>query len=282
MRSVVTLHATFGAVVSTTLTLVAHRAARLEPSVTEQSTGVVPSGKNVPGPGEQVGASVPQQTSDAVAATIPVAPLLPVHSRTFCAGHVIVGGVVSTTFTLEEHCCAFPDGSVAEQVTGVVPSGKAPPEAGLHDGDKVPAHTSDALAVNVAVVLCDPVHSSVCGVGHVIDGCVVSTTRTVVVQLAGFAAASCARQVTELSPRAKPEPDGGLQPSSTAMPQLSLRLGPANDTGVVAPAHSTAAGVEQVIDGPVLSATVTSAVHVSVTQLRDDPTVNVTVVFPSP
>src|SRR5262245_47193929 len=168
MRSVVTLHATFGAVVSTTLTLVAHRAARLEPSVTEQSTGVVPSGKNEPGPGEQVGARVPQQTSDAVAATVPVAPPLAVHSPTFCAGHVIVGGVVSTTFTLEEHCFVFADGSVAEHATGVVPSVKALPEAGLHDGVNAPAHTSDEVAVKVAVARSDPVHSSVCAVGHVI------------------------------------------------------------------------------------------------------------------
>src|SRR5438046_2666965 len=134
--------------------------------------------------------------------------------------------------------------------------------AEVHDGDKVPEHTSDALAVKVAVARCDPVHSSVGGVGQVIDGFVVSATRTVVVQLAGFAAASCARQVTVVLPRANPEPDIGLQPSSTAMPQLSLRLGPANETGVVAPEHSTAAGVEQVIDGPVLSTTVTSAPHI--------------------
>ena len=44
ITSVVTLHVTFGRVVSTTCTLVPHFAPRFEPSVTEQLTGVVPSG----------------------------------------------------------------------------------------------------------------------------------------------------------------------------------------------------------------------------------------------
>ena len=82
--------------------------------------------------------SGPQQTSDAVAVTVAVAPLLPVHSRTFPAGHVIVGGVVSTTVTLELHWFEFDETSVAEHATDVVPSGKALPDDGVHDGDKVP------------------------------------------------------------------------------------------------------------------------------------------------
>ena len=44
ITSVVTLHLTVGRVVSTILTLVGHVDVRLEPSVTEQPTAVVPSG----------------------------------------------------------------------------------------------------------------------------------------------------------------------------------------------------------------------------------------------
>ncbi len=101
------------------------------------------------------------------------------------SGQVIVGGVVSTTVTLAIHSLVLPEGSDAEHDTGVVPTGKALPDAG-QVAVTDPAHTSDALAVSVAAALSSPVHSSVWGAGHVIDGSVVSTTRTVVVQLDWF------------------------------------------------------------------------------------------------
>jgi hypothetical protein len=48
------------------------------------------------------------------------------------AGHVIIGGSVSLTVTVNEHVAVFPDASVAVQVTVVVPSWKVEPEAGTH------------------------------------------------------------------------------------------------------------------------------------------------------
>ena len=75
------------------------------------------------GPGEHVGDSAPQQTSEAVPLTVPVAPLLPVHSRICCGGQVIDGAVVSRTVTLVPHCAWWLDPSVTEQLAAVVPSG---------------------------------------------------------------------------------------------------------------------------------------------------------------
>jgi hypothetical protein len=47
------------------------------------------------------------------------------------------------TFTVKRHVAACPDGSVAVQVTVVVPSGKQNPEGGLH--------TTVALQLSLAV-----------------------------------------------------------------------------------------------------------------------------------
>ena len=47
------------------------------------------------------------------------------------AGQVIDGGCVSFTVTVNEQLVVFPLGSVAEQLTVVVPFGNAEPEGGL-------------------------------------------------------------------------------------------------------------------------------------------------------
>jgi len=149
--------------------------------------------------------------SEAVAVTVVVAPLLPVHSTTFGAEHVIVGGVVSTTSALEPHCRVFDEGSVAEHVIGVVPRGKLLPEAGLHEADTRPQQASLAVALKVALACWLPVHSTVCAVGQWTDGGVVSATFTANEQEPGFPDASDAWQPTEVVPRAKLVPEAGLQ-----------------------------------------------------------------------
>jgi hypothetical protein len=232
---------------------------------------------------EHAGDSVPQHTSDPVADTVARDPLLPVHSSTLGAGQEIVGGWVSRTVTLLVQLPVLLEGSVAWHPRDVVPSGKALPDSGRQEGVSGPAHVSEALAENVAAALRDPVHSRVIAAGQVTAGALVSTTATVVSHDEAFCAPSCALQVTFVAPSANPDPEAGAQPSSVAAPQLSVACGPPKDTGVVAPAHSAGDGdAGQVIDGPVLSTTVTSPVQESVAQLRGDPTSRVTLVVPRP
>jgi hypothetical protein len=52
------------------------------------------------------------------------------------AGHLMTGGSVSTTVTVNEHVLVTPeDSSVAVQVTVLVPTEKKEPEGGLQDAD---------------------------------------------------------------------------------------------------------------------------------------------------
>ena len=123
----------------------------------------------------------PAQMSLAVARPgVTGAPAGLVHSAVIGAGQEMLGGVVSTTVTLEPQEFEFPELSVALQDTGVVPNGKLFPDAGQLVEAK--PQLSDALALKVAVALLDPVHSAVWGAGQVIVGASASTTVTTAVQ----------------------------------------------------------------------------------------------------
>ena len=92
-------------------------------------TVVVPTGKVEPEGGEQITGAVPSTRSVAVGgAKVTTAPAALVASTVWFAGTpLIVGGVVSTTTTLNVVFVAFPAASTAIQVTTVSPTGKSEP-----------------------------------------------------------------------------------------------------------------------------------------------------------
>ena len=62
-------------------------------------------------------------------------------------GHVIVGAWLSFTVTVNEQVETLPAGSVAVEVTVVVPTGKIEPEAGVEE--TVAEQLSDAVTAKV-------------------------------------------------------------------------------------------------------------------------------------
>lgn len=112
-----------------TVTVNEHEAVLPDASVAVQVTVVVPTGKVEPDAGEQTTVT-PGQLSDAVGAKFTVAEvrighLEPAAVKMF-AGHVIVGGCVSLTLTVNVQVGP----AVEVHVTVVVPTGKNEPEAG--------------------------------------------------------------------------------------------------------------------------------------------------------
>ena len=107
-----------------------HVAVLPELSVFVQVTVVVPCGNVDPDAGVQT-VVAPGQLSEAVGAgKVPVALVVSAAPVTvWFAGHVIVGGWVSLTVTVNVQLVGP---SVAEQVTVVVPTGKNEPDAGEH------------------------------------------------------------------------------------------------------------------------------------------------------
>src|SRR4051812_46169821 len=84
-----------------------------------------------------------------------------------------------------------------------------------------------------------PVHSAVIGGGHAMRGMVVSTTVTLVVQLAVLPEPSVAEKVSAVVPSGyEALPEG---PASAGLPQLSLPVAPGTVTAAEAfPVHSAA------------------------------------------
>jgi hypothetical protein len=101
----------------------------LNPSLAEQVTVVVPTGKFEPDEGEQFGMIEPATASVAEAApyVTAVPEGLPVVTLSF-AGGVTTGGVVSTTVTLNDEAAELP---ASVQFTVVGPSGNVVPDAGV-------------------------------------------------------------------------------------------------------------------------------------------------------
>jgi hypothetical protein len=129
-----------------TVTLKLPLATLLLESLAEQFTGVVPTAKAEPEAGVQVTGTLPSTRSLAVAVKDTVAgprsPIVTVMS----AGRLRAGAVVSTTVTVAVPVPMLPGGSVAVQVTVVVPIGNVEPEATSHDTATEPYTASTALA----------------------------------------------------------------------------------------------------------------------------------------
>ena len=84
---------------------------------------------------------------------------------------MMLGAWVSFTVTVVVHWLELPEPSVAVHDTVVGPSGKVEPDAGLQLG--LPTEQlSVALALNVAVALLFPVHSTACPAGQLMTGAV--------------------------------------------------------------------------------------------------------------
>jgi hypothetical protein len=105
------------------------------------------------------------------------------HCTVTFGGHVIVGGVVSTTVMVCVQVAMLPHASVAFQVRVIVCAFPQPEAA---ESLKVTVGVRPQLSVAVAIPVADGLvlagHCSVALVGHVITGGVVSATLTILVQ----------------------------------------------------------------------------------------------------
>jgi hypothetical protein len=103
-------------------------------SVALQVIPIVPRPNVEPDRGEHVtGSELPSTRSLALAEKLTGAPLCPVAGVDMSEGTVTVGGVVSTTVTLNELLPLYPESRfwpVAVQVTSVVPRGNVDADAG--------------------------------------------------------------------------------------------------------------------------------------------------------
>src|SRR5688500_8733752 len=140
-----------GGVVSRTCTVNEPLALFPALSVAVQLTVVIPSANVVPAAGVQAGVIAPSTRSEAVAVNETAAPAAEVASAMMLSGSVSIGGVVSTTFTLNDAVASFPAASLAEQFTAVSPSGNVLPEAGVHSTSTSPSTSSLAVALKLAM-----------------------------------------------------------------------------------------------------------------------------------
>jgi hypothetical protein len=137
---------TVGFSLSLTVTVKEQLAVLPEASVAVQLTVVVPFGKLEPDGGVHT-TPTPGQLSVALAVKLTFAAHCPGAVLVLIfAGQVTVGGVWSTTLTLNWQVSLFPAASVAMQVTRVVPAGKVEPEGGVQ-AIEAPAQLSVTLAV---------------------------------------------------------------------------------------------------------------------------------------
>jgi len=180
----------------------------------------------------------------------------PVASTVMFTGIVSAGGVLSVTVTSKRAVALRPCASVAVQLTGVVPSGKPKPDAGVQTGAIGPVTRSVALAVKLTGVIA-PVASTVMFAGIVSAGGVLSVTVTSKRAVALRPCASVAVQLTGVVPSGKPKPDAGVQTGAIGPVTRSVALA-VKLTGVAAPVASTVMFTGIVSAGGVLSVTVTS------------------------
>ena len=127
---------------STTVTVNEQVAVFPDASVAIAVTVVVPFGKVDPDAGLATTAT-PGQLSLAVTVKLTTAEQRFAAAGTLIfAGHVITGGWVSFTVTVNEQLDEFPAASLTPQVTVVVPLGKVDPDAGLQVGLPTPGQLS--------------------------------------------------------------------------------------------------------------------------------------------
>ena len=138
-----------GGVTSLTMTLNVFTAVLPVKSFAVHDTVVVPTGKVEPEAGAQVTNGEPSTASVAVAKKGTTAELAAAARLTvIVAGTVSAGGVVSRTVTVKVTGFAtLPCASVMLQVTGVLPSGNVPPEAGRQAAVFAPSTASDVAGL---------------------------------------------------------------------------------------------------------------------------------------
>jgi hypothetical protein len=230
-------------------------------SVATQCTVVVPSAKVVPVSGKQTTTTLGSQISLPDLVNDTTVPAGPAPSTMILVEHTIAGGVVSCTRTVNAQELVFPLPSVTTQLTTVSPGEKVEPDAGVHTGKALESQISLEETANVTGVPGGPAHSTMIFVEHTRTGGVVSITCTVKEQLFELPLASVAAHSTGVGPRAKLEPDAGVQTSSTLLSQMSLAELEKVTTVPGGPAHSTIRFVEHTIAGGVVSCTRTVNVH---------------------
>src|SRR5512143_1920636 len=115
------------------------------------------------------------QLSLAVNNAIFAAGTSPIHSKVRSAGHVIVGGVISSTVIVWAHVVVFPQLSsaiyVRVMIRGHVPLQTSPSQVTTGTPQLSLAVTNAIFAAGTS-----PIHSKVRSAGHVIVGGVISST----------------------------------------------------------------------------------------------------------
>lgn len=273
-----------GGVVSTTFTVKLVDAWLWFASAALHVTVVVPSGKVDPVAGAQKTGTGPSTESFADGDEYDaVEPLGPFASTVTPLGTlVMVGGVVSTTLTVNEPVLCFALASVALQLTVVEPSGKDEPEAGVQLTVGLGSTMSLADAENPTVAPALLVASAVTVPGRFKVGAVVSVTVTVNGgAVLVFPCASVALHVTLVVPSGNVLPLAGEQltgslPSTTSVADaVKLTVAPP----VVFPSTDMLDGTVSV--GGVESGTVTENVAVACELSTGSVAVQVTVVVPT-
>ena len=191
-------------------------------SIAEQLTVVVPGANVKPEAGEQVTVTALSTMSLADALNVTTTPASEVAGAVRLPGNDNVGLVVSCTVTVKLSLPVLPAASVAEQITGVVPSGKVDPEEGEQLGVTVPSTRSRADAVKVTTAPEGPVASAVMPAGIVIAGAVVSWTVTVKLSLVLLPRESLAEQLTVVITIGNVEPEIGEQVGATVPSTISV------------------------------------------------------------
>ena len=190
--------------------------------------------------------------SDAVTVNVTGFPFELVHSREKSAGHVIVGGVRSTTVTSKQHDELLPEWSVAVQQTCVVPNGKFEPDAGVQAIVGAGSHTSVAVVVNVTDAPDALVQSAVMFAGQWIAGGVWSSTVTLKQHcVEALPEWSVAVQQTCVVPNPKCDPEAGTHTIVGFGSHVSVAVVVNDAFAPVALVHSTLKLVGQWIVGPV-------------------------------
>ena len=134
-----------GAVVSCTVTVKLQLLLLLLESVVTQFTVVAPGAKVLPEAGVQTSTGLVSQISEVVTTNVPTAPAELVHSRSKFAEQTIVGGVVSTTETVNEQVLLLPPESLVTQRTVVTPGAKVLPEAGVQTSTGLVSQMSEVV-----------------------------------------------------------------------------------------------------------------------------------------
>ena len=120
----------------------------------------------------------------------------PAHTVLLAGCTVITGSCASRTVTVNVQIELFPQASVAVDVTVVVPSGKAVPEAGELTIVTAPAQLSIAVTVKFTTAVQEPTGVvTVIFAGQVITGAVWSFTVIICVHSVKFPHTSVARYV---------------------------------------------------------------------------------------